>query len=458
MSVLSPEIKEFGKALDQETALGRLVTISKAFTFVWLLIISGRLFINFKEQVPVFSNFLLLSSAFTYHLIFLSTFIYLERIRKSDPNRKTLEKFTQLLGVLYLPCTSAVWSLDYALAPVSLQSMLATPAFFVPLIPMYLLYKHKAFVLSMYVCTSIATIYAMSITSNPVVLLPAIIGLNAFIYLATRERNEWIRSSFEKEKQFELIQKQNLEISSQLSEREHVLKILSHDLQNQIQVSTWSLLELQKKNIVHIKDPLDRMEAAMLNQRRILSTARLHLSYRLGNLKFSKRVFDPFEMVKDCQRDMELFFRRKNIALIINNEFPTELGILADGDCLRYNVLSNILSNAIKFSPKNDTITVNLFVRNGSGFIEISDKGEGVNQETVAEIRRSKELVSTIGTSGEAGSGFGLSIVSTAVTLMGCELNFASVQAENEGDPHGTTVSIRFPIETMKDPLNQVVA
>jgi hypothetical protein len=36
MSALSPEIKEFGKALDQETALGRLVTISKAFTFVWL--------------------------------------------------------------------------------------------------------------------------------------------------------------------------------------------------------------------------------------------------------------------------------------------------------------------------------------------------------------------------------------------------------------------------------------
>jgi hypothetical protein len=55
--------------------------------------------------------------------------------------------------------------------------------------------------------------------------------------------------------------------------------------------------------------------------------------------------------------------------------------------------LSNIFSNAIKYSPKNDTITANLFVRNGSGFIEIKDNGEGANQETVAEIRRSKEQV-----------------------------------------------------------------
>ena len=77
MSALTPEIKNFGAALDRETALGRLVTISKAFTFVWVLIISGRLFMNLEEKVPLFSKL----SASSISIYLSSHFSFCFRLR-----------------------------------------------------------------------------------------------------------------------------------------------------------------------------------------------------------------------------------------------------------------------------------------------------------------------------------------------------------------------------------------
>jgi signal transduction histidine kinase len=102
------------------------------------------------------------------------------------------------------------------------------------------------------------------------------------------------------------------------------------------------------------------------------------------------------------------------------------------------NIMINLVSNAIKFSPENVPIKVNSNHNGHSVDIEVKDQGLGIPEEDKKHLFerffRGKNVVNIQGT------GLGLHIVSRYVDLMGGQI---AVESELE---KGTTFKLKFNI------------
>lgn len=104
-------------------------------------------------------------------------------------------------------------------------------------------------------------------------------------------------------------------------------------------------------------------------------------------------------------------------------------------------ILLNLLSNALKFTPPGKSIILSAFqdANNGELVIEFADTGKGIPAHLLATITDPFAQAGDPETRGEAGTGLGLSIVKSLVHLHGGRLVLASTEHV------GTTVTIRLP-------------
>ncbi len=84
-----------------------------------------------------------------------------------------------------------------------------------------------------------------------------------------------------------------------------------------------------------------------------------------------------------------------------------EFRVLADAESVQL-ILSNFLSNAIKFSTHGSQIWLRLSSEDALCQISVEDSGIGMDQETLDRLFHIEDKLSTIGTSRELGSGMGL--------------------------------------------------
>lgn len=104
-------------------------------------------------------------------------------------------------------------------------------------------------------------------------------------------------------------------------------------------------------------------------------------------------------------------------------------------------ILSNLLSNALKFTLKGGTISVKLFeVEDDEGAIDlvVQDSGMGIPQDQLEEIWDTNHKKVRYGTSGEKGSGMGLELVKKFTNLHGGKVKVDSIEGE------GTTFTVRL--------------
>ena len=105
-------------------------------------------------------------------------------------------------------------------------------------------------------------------------------------------------------------------------------------------------------------------------------------------------------------------------------------------------IILNVLSNAIKFTPQGGTIDFSAYQEDdGAMTIIVSDSGYGIPEDKQQTILEPFEQVSDIYTRNHEGSGMGLFLVNSLVTLHG-----GSLSIDSEVDT-GTTITIRLPAE-----------
>ena len=111
-------------------------------------------------------------------------------------------------------------------------------------------------------------------------------------------------------------------------------------------------------------------------------------------------------------------------------------------------VMSNLVSNALKFTPNGGTISVNLYQRGDRLHIDVSDTGNGISSDKLAHIF---EPFYTTGDMGEAkGTGIGLALTQEIIS----HLN-GTITAESQVGK-GTTFHIVMPIQNRSaDPVTE---
>jgi two-component system cell cycle sensor histidine kinase PleC len=142
------------------------------------------------------------------------------------------------------------------------------------------------------------------------------------------------------------------------------------------------------------------------------------------------------EIVSDAMRVVSV--RAEEKRLVCRTDVPCELRLHADRRAIKQ-ILLNLISNAVKFTPEGGHIAVRAKQTGRSAFLVIEDSGIGIAREALKKLGRPFEQVESQLTKTQAGSGLGLAIAKSLAELQGGRMRIRSI--ENVG----TTVFLRLP-------------
>jgi len=166
-----------------------------------------------------------------------------------------------------------------------------------------------------------------------------------------------------------------------------------------------------------------------------------------GKMRITMRPVDPRVVVMDAVDAVRPLAAAKGVRLHI------ELGgakvpetVIADQDRLQQ-VVWNLLTNAIKFTPKSGSVEVRLAERDGALSVTVTDTGAGIAPEFLPHVFDRFRQDDATTTKKHGGLGLGLSIVRHLVELHG-----GTVSAQSEGPGRGATMVVRIPVHAASTP------
>lgn len=114
--------------------------------------------------------------------------------------------------------------------------------------------------------------------------------------------------------------------------------------------------------------------------------------------------------------------------------------VMGDPDRLQQ-VVWNLLTNAIKFTPRGGAVSVACVPDGADAVIRVSDTGEGISPELLPFVFDRFRQGDGSATRPHGGLGLGLSIVRHLVELHG-----GSVEARSDGGGHGAVFVVQLPL------------
>ncbi len=145
---------------------------------------------------------------------------------------------------------------------------------------------------------------------------------------------------------------------------------------------------------------------------------------RLADVEYGPKSskFQPIDLSAICADLFEFFeplATSKSINMALEIQSPVQ--ILGDGDLMR-EAVSNLIGNAIKFTPEHGTVRVSVTLEDGRPVIRVRDNGIGV--EPAERDKIFQRFYRTASGHRVPGSGLGLSIAAAIANLHDLELRF----------------------------------
>ena len=222
--------------------------------------------------------------------------------------------------------------------------------------------------------------------------------------------------------------------------KDEFLAVISHELRTPLApILGWSSILKSDQTPALVRKAAEAIERNVLLQTRMVDdlldtnlTARGVVRLDLRNLELAPCLHAAVEA-------HALALGKKSIRLEVDDA-GTSLFVKADSSRL-LQVFSNIISNAVKFTPAGGSIRIALTQEGQSAKVVVTDTGVGISPEFlphVFEMFRQQEF----GTQREfQGLGIGLALVKRLT-----ELQKGSVALTSAGTGHGTEVTVRLPL------------
>jgi signal transduction histidine kinase len=219
-----------------------------------------------------------------------------------------------------------------------------------------------------------------------------------------------------------------------IRENERFVAIVSHELRQPLNaaIAAVALLEANpeaaeragsvlKRQLVHMSTLLDDL----------LDMSRLSLQ----TLRLSRAPVDLRTVMRESVDTVEAAAERAGVHLYVH--LPRDpVGVSADVGRL-HQAFSNLLTNAVRYTPRGGSVNVSMTVDGGIASIAIADTGQGIAPADLANIF---EPFWRGGDSGTEGFGIGLALVRGIVELHG-----GSIAAFSEGRGMGARFCLTLP-------------
>jgi signal transduction histidine kinase len=220
-------------------------------------------------------------------------------------------------------------------------------------------------------------------------------------------------------------------------ENERFIAIVSHELRQPLNAI------IAAHEILDANAPPETKKAATTVMRRQLR----HMSRLIDNLLELSRLsvqnlrleLRPTDLMPVVEFALETVAERVTTArLDVHIDFPREsIVVNADGARLQQ-VLSNVLSNAVRYTPNGGRVRVSAETDDGWAHVRVADTGQGID---AADIQNIFEPFARGGRGSSDGFGIGLALVKGLVELHG-----GRVAVESEGRGRGSTFEIALPL------------
>lgn len=220
--------------------------------------------------------------------------------------------------------------------------------------------------------------------------------------------------------------------------KDEFLAMLGHELRNPLSPITTAL------QLMRLREP-----KALVKERAIIESQVRHVIALVddlldvsriarGKVELRKTPVDIDEIISTAMETAEPLFEAREQTV----EVAIKDGLVVEGDRRRLTqIVTNLLTNAAKYSPPRRTIHVSAAENAGKAAIRVRDEGFGIEPELLPHIfdlfRQGKQAIDRA----DGGLGLGLAIVHNLVSLHG-----GSVEASSAGKDRGSEFIVYFPL------------
>ncbi len=213
------------------------------------------------------------------------------------------------------------------------------------------------------------------------------------------------------------LEKANGDLTKLNLEKNKYLGIVAHDLRNPIG-NALSFAKLlisdytdftQTQHLKYLKVINERCYYALNLIESFLDVSKIES----GILDLNLDQYEYYEFVRSCIAQNELFANKKSQEIVFNCECPKTY-ISFDKNKMEQ-VMSNLISNAIKYSNSAKKIWVKIQIENGHMKTQVKDEGQGIPENELPNVFKAYRTTSSKPTDDEKSTGLGLAIVKKIV-------------------------------------------
>lgn len=228
--------------------------------------------------------------------------------------------------------------------------------------------------------------------------------------------------------------------------RVNFIRDAAHDLRNPLGV-TLNALTILKEEFGAEKGCAEIVDIGLQGVHRMqaLIDSLLNLEHIESGVGLQCKEIDVRDLVERCVADMRPAIQQRQQALVC--EVPESLPPIQGDMNWLYRALTNLLSNAHKYTQEGGTITVRAYVQDDDLFIEVWDNGPGIPTEAQPRLFERFYRVPSLDHEVK-GSGLGLAIVKSVVEQHGGRVFVQSRVGQ------GSVFGMAFPLSTWQGELS----
>lgn len=231
---------------------------------------------------------------------------------------------------------------------------------------------------------------------------------------------------------------QEKRLAEQSQRIDDLFRVLFHDLAGPLsRISIGLSISKNESAKEHKEHGLDIAMKATDVMLEITQNVRKMYAVSKGRLNNDLSYIPLTDTVEYITRLYSADLDRKNIQIDFDTRKYRGLQFLVEPVSFKNQVLGNIISNAIKFSPLDSKITIRSYHVKDFHVIEVSDQGIGIPAALQEQLFDITKKTSRPGTLGESGNGFGMHIMKSFV-----EMYKGKIEIESREEKTGTTIRL----------------
>ncbi|HEX9161793.1 MAG TPA: CHASE domain-containing protein [Thermoanaerobaculia bacterium] len=235
--------------------------------------------------------------------------------------------------------------------------------------------------------------------------------------------------------------------------KDEFLATLSHELRTPMTaILGWSKLLADPLDEETHADAVDAIQKSGRAQARLIEDLLDVSRITAGKMRIDPRAVDLVPIVDAAIDAVAPAAESKGVT--VRKRGPDKPMVVNADSSRIQQVLSNLLTNAVKFTPRDGTIDVEVRDEDGQACITVTDTGQGIEPDFLPHVFERFRQADSSTTRSYTGLGLGLAIVRNLIELHG-----GSVKAESEGAGKGARFTVRLPLldpGTRREPQRSV--